>query len=41
MYSNMLSKVIVFDHNENINTMKHKASFQKVKSEKKKGEGNK
>ena len=36
MYSNMLSKVNVFEHNESMNIMKHKASLQKVKSEKKK-----
>ena len=38
---NMLSKVNVFEHNESINVTKHKASLQKVKSEKKKNEDNK
>ena len=37
----MLSKVNVFEHNESINVTKHKASLQKVKSEKKKNEDNK
>ena len=41
MYSNMLSKVNVFEHNESMNIMKHKASLQKMKSEKKKDEDNK
>ena len=39
MYSNMLSKASVFEHNENI--MKQKASLWKVMSEKKKDEDNK
>ena len=37
MYSNMLSKVKMFEHNEN---MKHKASLEKVKSKKKNDEDN-
>ena len=41
MYSNMLSKVNVFEHNESMNVMKHKAAFEKVKSQKKKNEDNK
>ena len=41
MYSNMLSKVNVFEHNESMNIMKHKASLSKVKSEKKRDEDNK
>ena len=41
MYSNMLSKVNVFEHNENMNIMKHEASLSKVKSEKKRDEDNK
>ena len=32
----MLSKVNAFEHNESMNTMKYKASLQKVKSKKKK-----
>ena len=41
IYSNMLSKVNVFEHNESMNIMKHKASLWKLKFEKKKGEENK
>ena len=41
MYSNMLSKVNVFEHNESMNIMKRKASLSKVKSEKKRDEDNK
>ena len=41
MYSVMLSKFNMFEHNESMNIMKHKASLQKVKPEKKKDEHNK
>ena len=41
MYSNMLSKIDVFEHNENMNIMKQEASLQKVKPEKKKNEDKK
>ena len=41
MYSNMLSKVNVFDHNESMNVMKHKASLLKVEFEKKMDKDNK
>ena len=41
MYSNMLSKVNMFEHNESMNVMKHEASLWKVKSQKKKNEDNK
>ena len=37
----MLFKVNLFKHNQSMNIMKHKASLQKVKSEKKKDEENK
>ena len=36
IYSIMLSKVNIFEHNESMNIMKHKAYLWKVKSEKKK-----
>ena len=38
MYSNMLSKVNLFEHNESMSIMKHNAFLLKVKSEKKKDE---
>ena len=41
MYSNILSKVNVFEHNECLNIMKHNATLSKVKFEKKKHENNK
>ena len=41
IYLNILSKVNVIEHNESMNVMKHKASLEKVKSEKKKNEDNK
>ena len=41
MYSNMLSKVNMFEHNESMNLMKLKISLLKMKSEKKKDEDNK
>ena len=36
MYSNMPSKINMFEHNASMNIMKHKASLLKVKSEIKK-----
>ena len=41
MYSSMFSKFSMFEHNERMNIMKHKASLQKVNPEKKKDEYNK
>ena len=41
MYSNVLSKVNVFDHNESMNVMKHKACLLKVEFEKKMDKDNK
>ena len=38
MYSNMLSKFNMFEHNETMNIMKHKDSLQKVKPKNKKNE---
>ena len=38
MYSNMLSKVNLFEHNESMSIMKHNVFLLKVKSEKKKDE---
>ena len=41
MYSNMLSKFNVFEHDGSMDIIKHKASLKKKKSEKKKDEDNK
>ena len=41
MYSNMLSQVNVFEHNDSMNIMKHKATLEKGESEKKQDEDNK
>ena len=41
MYSNTLSKVNMFEHNESMNIMKHMAFLLKVKSGKKMDKHNK
>ena len=41
MYSNMLSKFNVFEHDGSMDIIKHKAFLKKKKSEKKKHEDNK
>ena len=41
MYSNMLSRVNLFEHNDSTNEWNIRSLYEKVKYQKKKNEGNK